>query len=48
MAVTTIRQQADLEEPLKSAEERQRRNKYWIVNQAVTEYQQHTAFELRR
>lgn len=48
MTVTSIRLQADLEEPLKSAAERQRRSKNWIVNQAVREYLQRDALERQR
>jgi predicted transcriptional regulator len=48
MSVTSIRLQADLEEPLKSAAERQRRSKNWIVNQAVREYLRRDAQEQQR
>ncbi|MCG7931868.1 MAG: ribbon-helix-helix protein, CopG family [Candidatus Thiodiazotropha lotti] len=48
MSVTSIRLQADLEDPLKAAAERHRRSKNWIVNQAVREYLQRDAQELQR
>ncbi len=48
MTVTSIRLQADLEEPLKSAAERHRRSKNWIVNQAVREFLRRDALEQRR
>lgn len=48
MTVTSIRLQADLEEPLKSAAERHHRSKNWIVNQAVREFLHRDAQELRR
>ncbi|MET0049727.1 MAG: ribbon-helix-helix protein, CopG family [Candidatus Thiodiazotropha sp.] len=48
MTVTSIRLQADLEEPLKAAADRQRRSKNWLVNQAVREYLQRDALEQQR
>jgi predicted transcriptional regulator len=48
MAVTSIRLQADLEEPLRSAADRHRRSKNWIVNQAVREYLQRDALGQQR
>lgn len=48
MTVTSIRLQADLEEPLKSAAERHRRSKNWLVNQAVREFLQRDALEQQR
>jgi predicted transcriptional regulator len=48
MTVTSIRLQADLEEPLKSAADRHCRSKNWIVNQAVREYLQRDALEQQR
>jgi predicted transcriptional regulator len=48
MTVTSIRLQADLEDLLKAAAERHRRSKNWLVNQAVREYLQRDAEELRR
>jgi predicted transcriptional regulator len=48
MTVTSIRLQAGLEEPLKSAAERHRRSINWIVNQAVREYLRRDALEQQR
>jgi predicted transcriptional regulator len=48
LTVTSIRLQADLEEPLKTVAERHRRSKNWIVNQAVREYLQRDALERQR
>lgn len=48
MSVTSVRLQADLEEPLKSAAERHHRSKNWLVNQAVREFLQRDALEQQR
>jgi predicted transcriptional regulator len=47
MTVTSIRLQADLEGPLKTAAERHQRSKNRAVNKAVREYFQRDALEQR-
>ncbi len=48
MAVTSIRLQSDIEKHLQNAVKRLSRSKNWIINQAIKEYLEREAQDLRR